>query len=98
MPAIIAKIDVTKVDKSKLFEGKNGAKYLDLVLIELTNDKYGNDYMVVQGVKKEERERGVKGVILGNAKIIGGESSGRRPSPNPELSTPQQPENDDVPF
>jgi hypothetical protein len=67
---ITVKINVSKIDKTHLFEGKSG-KYLDLVLRETPNDKYGNDYMVVQGVSKEARQKGVKGPILGNAKNFG---------------------------
>ena len=67
---ITAKLNVVKIDKTKLFEGKNGAKYLDIVLIETPNDEYGNDYMIVQGTSKEERDKGIKGAILGNAKIF----------------------------
>jgi hypothetical protein len=68
---VIASIDVTKIDKSKCFQGKNGALYLDLVLINTPDNQYGNTYMAVQGVSKEEREQGVKGAILGNAKVFG---------------------------
>lgn len=64
---IIAKLDVSKIDKSKLYKGEKGT-YLELVLMETKDDKYGNDFMVVQGVTKEDREAGVKGAILGNAK------------------------------
>ena len=61
-------INVNKIDKSRLFKGAKGT-YLDMVLIETPNSEYG-DYMVVESVSKEEREQGVKGTILGNAKII----------------------------
>lgn len=61
-------IDVKKIDKSRLFEGKKGT-YLDCILIETPNSEYG-DYMIKQSVSKEEREQGVDGAILGNAKII----------------------------
>jgi hypothetical protein len=67
---ITASIAVNKVDKSKFFTKKNGDKMLDLVLIETPNSKYDNDYMVCQGVTKEDRAKGIKGAILGNAKII----------------------------
>lgn len=106
MPSVIvAKLDVTKVDKARLFAGKNGAKYLDIVLIPSANDRYGNDYMVTQSVSKEEREKGVKGAILGNAKILGGRSDNdrgqRAPSgANPGSAKPaaaQEPD-EDVPF
>lgn len=65
---ILGKIDVTKIDKAKLFKGAKGT-YLDVVLIETPTSEYG-DYMICQGVSKEEREAGVKGAILGNAKKI----------------------------
>lgn len=71
MPILI-KIDVTKIEKDRLFVGKNGAKYLDIVLLDSPNDKYGNDYMAIQSVSKEERENGVRGPILGNGKNLGG--------------------------
>ena len=66
---ISLKIDVTKIDKSRLFKGEKGT-YLDAVLIETPNNQYGDDYMIVQSVSKEEREQGVRGEILGNGKNI----------------------------
>ena len=66
---IVCKINVSKIAKEKMFKGDKGT-YLDVVLIETPDDQYGNDYMVVQGVSKEDREAGVKGAILGNGKII----------------------------
>jgi hypothetical protein len=71
-------IDVTKIEKKRLFEGKKGT-YLDCVLIETPNSEYG-DYMIVQDISKEEREQGIKGPILGNGKNIQkkpGQPSGR---------------------
>lgn len=66
---IKVKIDVTKIDKARLFAGKNGAKYLDCTLLGKDEpDQYGNDFMIVQDVSKEERLAGTKGAILGNAK------------------------------
>lgn len=67
---ITLKLDVTKIDKAKLFAGKNGAKYLDIVLFE-RDDAYGNNFMVVQSVSKEERQAGKRGAILGNGKYVG---------------------------
>ena len=65
---IRAKIDVTKIDRNKLFQGKKGT-YLDLVLIPTPGNRFGNDYVAVQNVSKEEREAGQRGEILGNAKL-----------------------------
>lgn len=92
---IKAKINVVKVDKSKLFPGKNGAKWLDVVLMETPNDEYGNDYMIVQDTSKEERAAGIKGAILGNAKVFQ-----KRGGPAPPKATPkaEDDDGDSVPF
>ena len=66
---INASIDVGKIDKSRLYKGAKGT-YLDITLIESPNNQYGDDYMIVQRVSKEERLAGVKGAILGNAKSV----------------------------
>lgn len=69
---IAIKIDVTKIDKSRLFQGKNGAQYLDAtVFVNEEQGQYGDNGMVTQSVSKEERESGVKGAILGNVKVLG---------------------------
>lgn len=67
---ISVNVNVSLIDKAHLYEGKKG-KYLSLILWETPDDKYGNDYRVVQGVSKEARAKGVKGAILGNAKVVG---------------------------
>jgi len=79
---ISLKIDVNKIDKSRLFEGTKGT-YLDAVLIETPDNQYGDDYMIVQSVSKEEREQGVRGEILGNAKIFA-KKVYEDPPPQPE--------------
>jgi len=66
---ITASIDVSKIDKGALYEGKKGT-YLDIVLIETPDSQYGNDFMVVQGLSKERRDAGEKGAILGNGKVL----------------------------
>lgn len=69
---IAIKIDVTKIDRARLFQGKNGAQYLDAtVFVNEEQGQYGDNGMVTQSVSKEERESGVKGAILGNVKILG---------------------------
>ena len=71
MQTIKLKIDVTKIDKSKLFQGAKGT-YLDaVVFLKDEVDQYGNNGMIVQSVTKEEREQGIKGAILGNSSPVG---------------------------
>ena len=89
------KIDVTKIDKARLFKGAKGT-YLDATLLENKDgvDQYGNSFMVVQDVSKEERLAGIKGAILGNGKVL--DTANKEPKANtaPKPST----DNSDVPF
>ncbi len=77
---IRAKLDVSKILKAHLFKGTKGT-YLDITLMEnkAGTDQYGNDYMVVQDIGKEARERGEKGPILGNAKKLGNATAQKAP-------------------
>lgn len=65
--AIKLKIDVSKISKADLYEGKKGV-YLDAVLYENRDgqSQYGDDGYVVQGITKEKREAGERGPIIGN--------------------------------
>lgn len=65
------KIDVTKIDKQRLFAGKKGT-YLDAtVFVDVDNkDQYNNNGMVTQNVTKEEKDQGIKGPILGNVQVF----------------------------
>ena len=92
---IAIKIDVTKIDRARLFQGKNGAQYLDAtVFVNEEQGQYGDNGMVTQSVSKEERESGVKGAILGNVKILG-EFGDNKPAAAP---APAAVESDDIPF
>lgn len=65
-------IDVTKIDKARLFEGKKGGKYLTAtVFVDTDNaDAYGNHGMVVHKPTKEESQAKTKTPILGNVKVF----------------------------
>ena len=78
------KIDVSKIDKARLFSGQKGT-YLDAtVFIDLSElDQYGNSGMITQDVSKEEKLQNVKGNILGNCKVFWNDA-GQAPQ------TPQQ--------
>ena len=98
---IFAKIDCVKIEKQRLFAGKKGAKYLDAILVPTPNSEYG-DFMIVQSVSKEEREAGVKGPILGNAKLSQKQQAGGSYRPAgalPKKAGPgQDDDSDSVPF
>ena len=69
--ALSLKINVSQIDKARLFSGQKG-KYLDCtIFVDLDQlDQYGNSGMITQDVSKEEKQQGIKGNILGNGKIF----------------------------
>lgn len=94
---ISIRIDVSKIDKKRLFKGEKGI-YLDCVAIETPAAKYGKDWMIVESITKEERDAGHKGTIIGDGKTIG------KPKPEPKdgeveiAITKGQSEESDLPF
>ena len=69
--ALSLKIDVSKIDKARLFSGQKGT-YLDAtIFVDLEQlDQYGNSGMITQDVSKDEKQQGIKGNILGNGKVF----------------------------
>jgi hypothetical protein len=64
-------INLSKVEKSKLIDGKKG-KYLPLtIFINDQVDQYGNNVSVIVSQTKEERDANVDRVYLGNGKTAG---------------------------
>jgi len=68
---ISIRIDVTKIEKARIYKGEKGS-YLDLTtFIDTDNkDQYDNHGFIAQSVSKEEREQGIKTPILGNCKVF----------------------------
>lgn len=94
------KIDVTKIDKARLYKGKKGT-YLDAVLIPTPDSKYDHTHMVVESVSKEEREQGIKGAIIGNAtEMIKRDQRQAKDEPPAQMERPgfKYDDEDDVPF
>ena len=91
---IALKIDVTKIDKSRLYEGKKGV-YLDCLL--MTNrdgaSKYGDDGFIIQSIPQEARKAGERGPIVGNWRYIQAGSTA-----NTNNNNTQQEDTDKVPF
>jgi hypothetical protein len=65
------KINVSEIEKARLFKGKKGT-YLDAtVFIDIDQkDQYENNGMITQDVSKEEKDAGTKGPILGNCQVF----------------------------
>ena len=96
---ISVRIDVTKIEKARLYQGEKGV-YLDLTTFIDTNEKdqWGNNGFISQSVEKDEREQGVKTPILGNCKVFyQGEGAQQAEVKTPAPSGGDN-FNDDIPF
>lgn len=94
---IAIKIDCSKINKGKLFKGRNGAQYLDAtVYLKSEPDQYGNYGMITQDKTKDVSDNG-KNIILGNIKVWndgGNTSNNEKPSDTYANAEPV----DDLPF
>jgi hypothetical protein len=104
---ISVKIDVTKIDKARLFKGEKGT-YLDLTTFIDTEqaDQYENHGFISQSVTKEEREQKIQTPILGNCRVFfkdasqeqRGEEYNRGTTAARETMAPADNFDDDIPF
>jgi len=85
------KIDVSKIDKARLFKGQKGT-YLDMTaFIDLEQlDQYGNSGMITQDVSKEEKAQGAQGAILGNSKVFWKDAVQAPAAPQAQQQAPRQ--------
>jgi hypothetical protein len=91
------KIDVTKIDKVRLFKGEKGT-YLDCTtFIDIDEkDQYENNGFISQDVSKEEKNNGVQGNILGNCKVFWSNNSQEPRQQSNQANNPVP--DDDIPF
>ena len=91
MHKIAAKIDVSKISKTDLYQGTKGV-YLDAVLIPNKDgaSKYGDDGFIVQGLPKEKRDAGERGPIIGNWRFLA--------AGNNRNTAPEAEDDSNVPF
>lgn len=84
-------IDLSKIDKSKLFTAENGKKYLNVaVWINDEKDKYNNDASIQQSTKKDEPK-----IYIGNLKFFESVSD---TAESTTLESNIEDESDDLPF
>ena len=103
MSILKLKIDLKKIDKTKLFKAESGAVYLDCTVLLKDNgevDSYGNNGMIVQEVSKADREAGLKGAILGNSKPMGvtAKPTAATVAPKATAAPIASVDDDDLPF
>jgi hypothetical protein len=93
-------IDVTKILKERIFEGKKG-KYIDLTTFIDTDqvDQFDNHGFISQSVTKDERAQNVQTPILGNCKVFFNDSQqAPRQQPAPQRQQQQAPSGMNEPF
>lgn len=94
---ISVRIDVSKIDKSKLYKGAKGV-YLDMTtFVDLDNqDEYENNGFISHSQTKEERDAGgERPKILGNVKVFWSDGA-TASAPQPDMSIEELDE--DIPF
>jgi len=106
MASIIAtSIDLTKIPKNKIIDGKKG-KYLPITItLNDEVDQFGNNGPVIVTQSKEERDAKQDKVYLGNVKVVwtNGENVAAAPRDGqpaqaaPAMAAAPAPE-DDLPF
>jgi len=93
------KIDVSKIDKARLFKGAKGT-YLDLTMF-IDPDapgQFGDHGTISQSVTKEERDAKVQLPILGNGKVFYQERASEQQAPPPQQAPPANDLNEDIPW
>ena len=87
------KIDVTKIEKGRLYKGAKGT-YLDaVVFINDEPNEYGQHGPITQAVTKEEKDNKVKGPILGNCKVFWKDEQALR-----QIEQQQEEDDSNIPF
>ena len=101
---ISIRIDVTKIQKERIFKGAKGS-YIDLTtFIDLDQkDQYDNNGFISQSVDKAEREQGIKTPILGNCKVFFNDNQTQQSTPSQANQNFQAPDDfeddlDKLPF
>ncbi len=106
MASIIAtSIDLTKIPKDKIINGKKG-KYIPITItLNDELDNFGNNGPVVVQQSKEEREAKAEKVYLGNVKVVRTNETNVEVAPRtdaqPQAAAAPQPAaqvEDDLPF
>ena len=102
MASIIAtSIDLTKIPKDKIIEGKKG-KYLPITItLNDEQDQFGNQGPVVVQQTKEERDAKTEKTYLGNVKVVWTDGNNVDTAPrdnNQPAAAPASAPAEDLPF
>jgi hypothetical protein len=97
MRIIAASIDLSKIDKKRIVDGKTGGKYYDFtVIVNDAPDQYGKDVSITAGQTKEERDSKIPKTFIGGGKTIFTKEPEGKNNANPPASSSSS--SDDLPF
>lgn len=103
MAAIITlNVDLSKLDQSKVYEGKNGGKYYPLAVRIVDEYRYGKNVYATTDYTKDEKSAGAQEERIGNGKVrwTNGLVEVAIPDENEQQARPSQAQapKDDFPF
>jgi|TARA_R110001606_G_scaffold4071_1_gene19266 hypothetical protein len=88
---ISANIDLTKIDKSKIYEGKKGKYYPITIVVNDELGQFGDSGYIQTEQTKEERDAKAPKSFLGNCKVVW--TNGQNVNVAPKEGQPQQQSN-----
>ena len=103
---ISANIDLTKIEKAKIYEGKKGKYYPITIVLNDELGQYGDSGYIQTEQTKEERDAKSQKSYLGNVKVVwtngsnveAAERDGGGPPQQQGYATPQAASEPDLPF
>ena len=99
-----AKINLKKIDSSRVFKGKKGDYYEFQIIVNDELDQFGNQISIKEALTKEEREAKKQSEFLGNGSVyyVDGidlpTTQSLKPTEPQQASAPDTNDNDDLPF
>ena len=82
---ISVSIDLNKLEKSRIVEGKNGAKYYNFTInVNDEKDQYGNDASVTISQTAEERQAKARCTFVGNGRVVWSNNSSKKNTSKPK--------------
>ncbi len=103
---ISANIDLTKINKSKIYEGKKGKYYPITIVLNDEPGQYGDSGYIMTEQTKDERDAKTQKEYLGNVKVVWtngqnvttAEKQGVQQSINMQTPPETAPAEPDLPF
>ena len=98
-------IDVTKLDKTRFYQGKKGTYANLTVFVDSEQGQYGDNGIISEQLSKEERDQKLQLPIIGNVKIFYtkdadnfAQQKAQQTAPAHHETPPIEDFDDDIPF